>query len=220
MLHVAILVACAGEAKAPAGSATVRDSAGIQIVENVSPKWTVAERWTVADTPALKIGEAEGDTNYQLFRANDAVRLSDGRIVVANSGTHQLRFYDRDGRYLHSIGRRGGGPSEFENLGFLARFGGDSLLIYDFNGRRVSVFTSDGGFVRSFSLVREGAVNPSGPKPFFQMARSWSQVGECSRRVIAVGSTVTQHFTSASDPPDLTEVPWDIFPETRASSYR
>ncbi|MDQ3516805.1 MAG: hypothetical protein M3466_00185 [Gemmatimonadota bacterium] len=154
--QVAVLAACAGEAKAPAEGETVRDSAGIQIVDNVSPKWTEAERWSIADTPTVEIGEAEGDTNYQLFQAFDAVRLDDGRIVVANAGTHQLRFYDRDGRYLFSSGRKGGGPGEFENLSFLAKLSGDSLVTHDFNGSRVSIFGPDGKFVRSFAFKNEG----------------------------------------------------------------
>ncbi|MBA3557787.1 MAG: hypothetical protein H0W30_04220 [Gemmatimonadaceae bacterium] len=155
-VHAAVLAACAGEAKSPAGAAVMRDSAGIQIVENVSPKWTEAERWTVADTPSVEIGGAEGDTSSQLFQAYKAVRLSDGRIVVANAGTHQLRFYDREGGYLFSSGRKGGGPGEFESLYFLAKLGGDSLLTFDFNGSRVSIFGPDGKFVRSFALKNDG----------------------------------------------------------------
>ncbi|MBA3557794.1 MAG: hypothetical protein H0W30_04255 [Gemmatimonadaceae bacterium] len=51
---------------------------------------------------------------------------------MANAGTHQLRFYDREGGYLFSSGRKGGGPGEFESLYFLAKLGGDSLLTFDF----------------------------------------------------------------------------------------
>ncbi len=159
LLHVAFAAACGGETKAGAGAAVVRDSAGIQIVENVSAKWKENDAWKVGDTATVDIGEAEGDTSYQLFRVFAAVRLSDGRIVVANAGTHQLRFYDRDGRYLFSTGRKGGGPGEFENLVRLFRFGGDSLLTFDYSGSRVSVFSPDGKFARSFAISSGGGPN-------------------------------------------------------------
>ncbi|MBA3557795.1 MAG: hypothetical protein H0W30_04260 [Gemmatimonadaceae bacterium] len=167
LLHVAFAAACGGETKAGAGAAVVRDSAGIQIVENVSAKWKENDAWKVGDTATVDIGEAEGDTNYQLFRAFGAVRLSDGRIVVANAGTHQLRFYDRDGGYLLSSGRKGGGPGEFENFVLLGRFGGDSLLTFDYNSSRVSVFAPDGKFARSFAVSSGGGPAFLSPQAIF-----------------------------------------------------
>lgn len=167
LLHVAVAAACDGETRAEAGAAVVRDSAGIQIVESVSAKWKGNNGWKVGDTATVDIGEAEGDTNYQLFRAFGAVRLSDGRIVVANAGTHQLRFYDRDGGYLFSSGRKGGGPGEFENFALLGRFGDDSLLTFDYNSSRVSVFAPDGKFARSFAVSSGGGPGFLSPQAIF-----------------------------------------------------
>jgi len=39
----------------------VRDSAGIQIVENRLPQYRNGEFWTIAAHPSVAIGEAEGD---------------------------------------------------------------------------------------------------------------------------------------------------------------
>src|SRR5688572_2835117 len=72
-----------------------RDSAGVEIVENRgAPAWTSATAWTVADTPSVSIGGNESDSTALFSRVQNAVRLGDGRIVVANGGTRELRFYD------------------------------------------------------------------------------------------------------------------------------
>ncbi|UCC73472.1 MAG: hypothetical protein JSV86_02610 [Gemmatimonadota bacterium] len=145
------LTACAGEG-GRAGGAVVRDSAGIEIVENTAPKWPEGFGWRLSEEPTLEIGEPDGDPMYQFYEVADARRLSDGRIVAANSGTHELRFYSPRGQFLSASGREGAGPGEFQGLTDLWEFADDSLLTYDFRTRRVSVFDSKGAFARSFQL--------------------------------------------------------------------
>jgi hypothetical protein len=76
-----------------------------------------------------------------------AFRLSDGRIVVANTGTRELRYYDAQGSHLASVGRDGEGPGEFRWIGPIFRLPGDSILAHDSNLDRISLFDPDGRFV-------------------------------------------------------------------------
>lgn len=145
------LAACEAGSSRSAGPA-VRDSAGVQIVENREFRWPDGRAWRLASEPTLDIGVLEGDPNYQLFRVGSAVKLSDGRIVVANGGTHEIRFYDPSGAHLLSVGREGGGPGEFGELMWVRALAGDSLLAYDWRNRRLSLFDSNGNFSRSFQL--------------------------------------------------------------------
>ncbi len=144
--------ACATEAGAGA-EYTMVDSAGVSVVTNVSGSWTEATAWQLAAQPTVDIGVLEGEPEYQLFQVRDALRLPDGRIVVANAGTNEVRFFDDEGTHLRSVGRQGSGPGEFEGLGILRPFPGDSLLAYDFNLTRASVFDADGTFGRSYRVV-------------------------------------------------------------------
>ncbi|UCF18481.1 MAG: hypothetical protein JSU87_11080 [Gemmatimonadota bacterium] len=147
-----ILVAAGCSANGSAGSkAIVRDSAGVEIVENAGPLWPEGAGWRLSQRPILNLGEIESAPEYQLYRVFDAVRLDDGRVVVANSGANELRFYDSTGSYLGSAGREGGGPGEFEGLRSLTTLAEDSLLTYDWRQRRISVFDSKGAFSRSFT---------------------------------------------------------------------
>lgn len=131
--------------------ATVRDSAGIRIVENRAEPRDLG--WQLAATPDLTVGVLEGPPDEQLFRVSGALRL-DGRIVVANAGTSELRFFDEGGRFLSAAGREGDGPGEFRGMSRIHRYGPDSLLVYDPSVRRVSVFGTGGVYARSVTLPR------------------------------------------------------------------
>lgn len=154
------LFACDRYASGGAASGAVRDSAGIAIVENASPAWTAAEAWMVSAQPTLAMGASEGDPDHEFFQVSAATRLSDGTIVVANSGTQQLRYYGPDGALVRSVGRKGGGPGEFQMLVAALRLPGDSLLTVDGMNRRMSLFDPSGRHVRDF-----GVTDASNPVP-------------------------------------------------------
>lgn len=159
ILLIPALAAC-GSGDAAGGAAAVRDSAGIRIVENRGGGWGEDGGWRLSDEPTLQIGVAEGDTLYQLDNVREALRLGDGRIVVANAGSHQLRWYGANGRHAASAGREGGGPGEFRGLSLLRRLSGDSVLAYDLSAFRLSWFDPAGRFVRSAALQPVGPVPP------------------------------------------------------------
>jgi hypothetical protein len=136
----------------------VRDSGGITIVESQHAAWNTRDAWRLSANPAVEIGVVEGDTHYQLFRANSSLRLPDGTIVVANAGTQELRWFDPQGTYVRTAGGRGGGPGEFEGLGWVAQLGEDSIIAYDQRHSRVSVFDTEGEFGRAQTLGQRGLV--------------------------------------------------------------
>jgi hypothetical protein len=103
--------ACAGGAAEPA--AVTRDSAGIRITESARPAWTAEETRRLSAEPVLVIGRVEGGGSDLFHGILATRRLSDGRIVVVNRGTSELRFFDGTGRYLSSAGGEGEGPGEF-----------------------------------------------------------------------------------------------------------
>lgn len=144
------LAACGGGDAAAAGP-TVRDSAGIRIVQNDAPAWKDGEGWSVADEAVLDIGVVDGEAAYQLDGVRGVARLSDGRIVVADGGSLQVRFFSAEGRHLTSTGRQGGGPGEFERIGWLGVAAGDSVLVWDPEAARLTVLGPDGRLARVVS---------------------------------------------------------------------
>ena len=151
-LLVTLNLACGGAGDG-APAVTVRDSAGIRIVENTTPQWQPGQEWRLSAEPVVDIGSVSAGEEYELFQVWSPVRLSNGSIVVVNGGSQELRFYDADGRFVRAAGRRGGGPGEFQNVRWMHHMPGDSLITYDFGHRRFAVFDSSGTFARGFRLA-------------------------------------------------------------------
>ena len=144
LVAIVFLSGCSPDSTVP--GTTVRDSSGVTIVEN--PKVAPEFDWALTDAPVVEIGGADLGEEYELYSVRSAERLSDGRIVIGNGGTHELRFYSPDGAFLRSAGGQGEGPGEFQNMGWMQRLPGDSLLVIDYDLQRLAVFNSDGDFVR------------------------------------------------------------------------
>ena len=155
-LYVAgAMIACADEDEGPSVPASVvRDSAGVTIVENERPRPDSRLGWRVGTAPAITIGTAVGDSAYELFGVTDATRLPDGKIVVANTGSSELRVFDASGVHQGSWGGQGDGPGEFSTAGPSAvePWPGDSIGTSDAIARRVSVFDANGAHGRTFVL--------------------------------------------------------------------
>ncbi len=162
VLVLPALAACGADT--PAVRAESRDSAGVRIVENAAPSWKAGEEWRLSAKPTLEIGLANGAAAYQFGRVTGAVRLGDGTVVVADALSRQLRFFDRSGRHVKTVGREGGGPGEFKNMNPLTATG-DSLVVGDQSNQRVTVFAPDGSLLRAVPLVvpgMEGFIRPMG----------------------------------------------------------
>lgn len=145
------LAACADHTPS-AGAPTVRDSAGIRIVENTGPNWRPGQEWGLSAEPVLEIGGGDSEED-QLFGVRGAYRLGDGRIVIANGGTREIRFYAPDGEFLSASGGEGQGPGEFEWLEGVWRLRGDSLVAKDqYYKPQLSIFDPNGVFVRTVRL--------------------------------------------------------------------
>lgn len=151
LLPVLILLSsgCGREARSP-DLVLVRDSAGVEIVENGGAAWKPGAGWRLSPEPSREIGEAEGADEYRFVRITGALRRSDGAIVVADAGVHELRFYDARGSFVRRAGGKGQGPGEFEQMGSAFQLmRGDSLVAYDVQLRRFSFFSSEGEFLRA-----------------------------------------------------------------------
>jgi hypothetical protein len=131
-----------------AESQTVRDSAGIQIVENRAPGLVTARAWRIDPQPIVTIGgqTADTDTLNELNLVMGITRLGDGRYAVGVQASHAVRFYDASGKFLTFAGRKGQGPGEFQQIMGVRSLPGDTLFITDLG--EVELFAPDGKFLR------------------------------------------------------------------------
>jgi hypothetical protein len=89
-------------------------------------------------------------------------RDSRGRYFVAPTlEPGQITVFSPQGTPIQSIGRKGVGPGEMEEIGYLQFGAGDSLIV-SHDDRRFSVFTPQLTFARGFTLQSRGFI----PGPF------------------------------------------------------
>ena len=193
------LAACSSE---DAAVASVRDSAGIRIIET-SVANDALPQWALDSVPRVTIGVLEGDSTYQLDRVYDAL-FHGNRIIVANGGGRELRVFDREGQYVATGGRHGEGPGEFESIAWMAPFTADSIVVFDSEHRRFSIFDLAGRFGRSFQASED----------FFDIAGRFADgslllppvvsfgAGDESRNGLVRDSSHLVRVSAAGDQPD------------------
>ena len=129
-LSVLSAMACQSDGAPGGPMSQLHDSAGIQIVENARPPDGSRLGWRFDPEPTVSIGVLEGDEPHMLFNVSDATRLTDGRIVVINGGTMEMRVFDGSGAHVATWGGRGEGPGEFTDLHQVERLTGDSTIAW------------------------------------------------------------------------------------------
>ena len=166
------------DASIPGSASIARDSAGIAILHNETAAWSPRSEWRFSGTPRISIGVLEGDPAYQFFNARQAVRLRDGRIVVGDGGSREIRLFDAQGGHLTSFGGEGSGPGEFQRLSWLGMVGTDSVVVYDQPLRRMTVIELSTGELREVSFARSA-------NTFFPMVLGHTSTGEVIAQLIA-----------------------------------
>lgn len=158
VLLLGAAIACGEDGSRQRVDASVvrRDSAGVAIIETPGPAARAPIGWSVSDRPELRLGSVAGEGPDQFHMiggiSGGIAQLPDGRIVVVDGGSAELRFFDGEGRFLDRAGGSGDGPGEFRRPWLVPYVSSDSLLIFDRRQRRFTLFSSDGQAHRNFPL--------------------------------------------------------------------
>lgn len=128
--------ACSDSGTSHPSSAVATDSAGAQTVVSAGPLWGPGEGWRVTPEPLLSLGVVDDTPSAQQFHQIEGItRMSDGTVVVLNTGTGEVRAFDSGGSHLWSAGGLGPGPGEMSDRPgkSLLKLPGDTLLIVSGN---------------------------------------------------------------------------------------
>ena len=114
---------------------------GIKVIKN--SKESIYGEITFELEEVLSIGK-ENENNFQFYRVLDIEVDRENNIFVLDSGNHRVQKYDKRGKYLFTIGKRGQGPGEF-NQPMRLKLDLETGNIYvNDNLRKVIVFNQDG----------------------------------------------------------------------------
>lgn len=104
----------------------------------------------------------------------DVAVSDDGRIYIVDGGNHRVVAYDRNGKYLLTIGRKGSGEGQFRDPVGVGIDGKGRVYVADRSNHRIQVFDANGRLQYAFSVVDGGvpispidvAADPSGSMIF------------------------------------------------------
>lgn len=138
--ELALLSGCGPDGNPGPPIFEVRDSAGVEIVRSGPGNDSETLGWRIAEDPELQIGSVDGDSAYVFEGIGGAWRLSDGRIVVTDRRSMDIRIFGPDGTHLRSFGGPGPGPTEFGSPPVLAVRSPDTLVVWDGRHSRLSLY--------------------------------------------------------------------------------
>jgi hypothetical protein len=103
----------------------------------------------------LSIGNEE-DENYLFYGARDIQVDTEGNIYVLDSGNHRLQVFDKSGKYLRTIGKRGQGPGEFNSPTSLQLDDETgNIFVKDNMLRKIIIFEKQGKYIDKDILLVE-----------------------------------------------------------------
>lgn len=159
LLIVGLTSCSAGEAD-PGWAGSVDTLATGQIVVR-NPEtgiWDEESRWTVVEE--LRIGSIDEVGPAMLGRVTDYELDSLGRIWLFEGQAQELRVFDADGNHVRTVGRKGEGPGEFNQV-IGMDWGPDGLLwLIDPANNRISKVDTAGAFVESVPTIGGITVMP------------------------------------------------------------
>jgi hypothetical protein len=143
-----LLLAACGNAPAPAMWAGTIDTLATGVIVTSNPEagiWGDGAGWRLV--VELRIGSAFED-GPSMFGNVAAIEADDqGRIYVADAQAQEIRVFGPDGAHLHTFGRKGGGPGEFEQIGGMGWGPDGHLWVMDVRNSRFAVFDRAGRHV-------------------------------------------------------------------------
>ena len=139
---------------------TTFDSTGDTIVARTSGEVpNAAERHLVLEQ---RIGEAEGNDTVTFGRIEHIAITSDGHLFVFDGQGPSLKLFDPSGKLVRFVGRKGGGPGEFEQVTGMGMLPNDRVALWDASHGRVNIYTAAGDLSTQWRVPVSGFFSSEG----------------------------------------------------------
>jgi len=130
---------------------TIEEEDGIKVIINPEEPLYGEIKFELEED--LSIGR-EDDDNYMFFRVRDIEVDNQGNIYVADMSNYRIQKFDKNGKYIQTIGRQGQGPGEFE-LPTNIRIDGTTGNIYvKDQAYGLEIFDKQGKHIKGFKIQK------------------------------------------------------------------
>lgn len=125
---------------------------GLIQVETTPISKQAVVRLSMTEVMVIPSDENMNSSDYFFRNINDIRTDSDGSIYISDSNNPEIRKYDSSGIYEYTIGRRGRGPGEFQEISAFTLGSEDRIIMFDHLSQRLSWRdTRDSVFSASFN---------------------------------------------------------------------
>ncbi|MBC8088341.1 MAG: thioredoxin domain-containing protein [Phycisphaerae bacterium] len=159
----------------------------------------VARRWLA---PLALERTITGPDRDELLMPSSLAVAGDSLLVFFDFGNMEVRAFNLHGSQVWRVGRKGRGPSEFQNAMDVKKLGNGNIAVLDMSNRRITTLTASGRVLRSIPVnLSSHRFVPFADTTVFALATDdsttlWSSVntsGDSARRVMAPATLVARH---------------------------
>ena len=136
------------------------DTVGDTIVVRTIGGSDAAALMTLA--PEVTIGTVEGADEYTFGAINEVEVGETGTIYAFDRQVPALRAYDSTGKYIRTLGRKGGGPGEYEAANGVAVHRDGRVVLWDAGKASINVYDQSGEPATTWPVPGGGGFYTSG----------------------------------------------------------
>lgn len=122
----------------------IEEMDGIMVVKN--PREPMYQSEVVAFEEELSIGESEGPEESLVSNITSFTVDEEGKVIILDIRLG-IKVFDKNGKFLRSIGRRGQGPGEFQSPMNIQLTAQKEIMVNDIGGRGLLFFSIEGQFL-------------------------------------------------------------------------
>lgn len=139
--------------RGPADTQKIKSVGGVTIIANgKTPNPPPGQAAKIALTEELTVGQ--GENPDESFSAVGAFVVDpEGNIFALDTKDCNIKVYDKEGKFLRRIGKKGQGPGELGTSSGILMTGDGQILVEDVSNRRLALFKRSGEFIKSISTA-------------------------------------------------------------------
>lgn len=144
-----IMITFACKKQSPTWKGTIEEKDGVMVVKN--PKEPIYSEDVFSLEEELTIGETTKEKEPEFLVVSSLRVDNDENIYVLDRKACQITVFDKNGKHLSNIGRKGQGPGEMQAPTIMEIFSEKEIMISDLINNRISFFSLEGKLLKEVS---------------------------------------------------------------------